>query len=368
MPRFDRKMTSPSLWLEGLYSNVDKYDVFGNENNFQVKVLDTPTEVGNEIVFSGRIIDPRMAHEAFLPDPCDLTITSNPLIARAIANFHTIIIVRNAAELSETISRDDIVTAKFSPGQNGNKYDLQSGDFVKIFKKSEINSSTNNANCISLKDIDFSAGTSAGVLYGTVNIPFEDISDGQKSFYKGIEVANGRLPSDILASPWSVANDHYVPKDDRKGRPILFIQDLIESFIELCREYYDEYEEKIVINDSYRSYERQVQLDKTSKYAATPGYSNHGWGVAFDVNGTNVCKNGCPSSKSIERFTSPIYAFLDQQGAGRHGFINPPSMRYDGSLPESWHWENITVRNKVFDKKQPEADYIIPDGSELQTD
>ena len=62
MPRFDRKMTSPSLWIEGLYSNVDKYDVFGNENSFHVKVLDTTTEVGDEIVFSGRLIDPTMAH------------------------------------------------------------------------------------------------------------------------------------------------------------------------------------------------------------------------------------------------------------------------------------------------------------------
>ena len=363
MSKFSRAMTNPSIWMEGLFSGLDKYDVFGNNDTFQVKVLDNPRTAGDEITFTGRIIDSRMAHESFLPDPCDQTVASNEILARSIANLHTTIIVKNASEFSQTISRDDIVLVKFNPGQNENKYDLHTGDFVKVFRKSNRNGSTNDVNCTSLTNLDFSGGSFTSAIFAAVNIPFEDISSGQKSFYKGREVANGRLPEDILASPWTVTDDFFIPRVDTKDRPILFIEDLIEPFRELCREYYETFNEKIVINDSYRSYERQLRLAETSRFAATPGYSNHGWGVAFDVNGTNTPYP--QSSRSIKRFQSPVYLFLDKQGSGTQGFVNPPSLRYDGRLPESWHWENTTVRNAVYDKNSillPE--YTEPDGTE----
>ena len=137
MSKFSRTMTNPSIWMEGLFSGLDKYDVFGNNDTFQVKVLDNPQTAGDEITFTGRIIDSRMAHESFLPDPCDQTVASNEILARSIANLHTTIIVKNASEFSQTISRDDIVLVKFNPGQNENKYDLHTGNFVKVFRKSK---------------------------------------------------------------------------------------------------------------------------------------------------------------------------------------------------------------------------------------
>ena len=76
----------------------------------------------------------------------------------------------------------------------------------------------------------------------------------------------------------------------------------------------------IGVTDSYRSYAQQVELaHRKGLYAngglaATPGKSNHGWGLALDL---NVKANGM--------------AWLRQNG-GRFGFAE--------AVPrEPWHWE-----------------------------
>ena len=70
------------------------------------------------------------------------------------------------------------------------------------------------------------------------------------------------------------------------------------------------------ITDSYRSYDEQVAL-KAQKptLAATPGKSNHGWGIAFDINVNDP----------------RVYKWLKNNGK-RFGFEQPMSY-------EPWHWE-----------------------------
>lgn len=70
------------------------------------------------------------------------------------------------------------------------------------------------------------------------------------------------------------------------------------------------------VTDSYRTYDQQVAL-KAAKptLAATPGKSNHGWGIALDIN-VNDPK---------------VYNWLKKNGK-RFGFDQP--MDY-----EPWHWE-----------------------------
>ncbi len=74
------------------------------------------------------------------------------------------------------------------------------------------------------------------------------------------------------------------------------------------------------VTDSYRTYDQQVTLaeqkglTKNGGWAATPGTSEHGWGLAVDV---DVDKNGL--------------AWLRSNGA-RFGFVEPVSR-------EPWHWE-----------------------------
>jgi LAS superfamily LD-carboxypeptidase LdcB len=75
----------------------------------------------------------------------------------------------------------------------------------------------------------------------------------------------------------------------------------------------------ISITDSYRTYDAQVALHNGPKgkagLAATPGHSNHGWGLANDVNVNDPA----------------VYKWLRNNGK-RFGFNQPMSY-------EPWHWE-----------------------------
>lgn len=87
------------------------------------------------------------------------------------------------------------------------------------------------------------------------------------------------------------------------------------------------------ITDSYRSYDQQVALKKQKpSLAATPGHSNHGWGLALDINVND----------------SRVYDWLRKNGK-RFGFEQP--MDY-----EPWHWEyegGYTASPKTTRKRPP---------------
>lgn len=75
------------------------------------------------------------------------------------------------------------------------------------------------------------------------------------------------------------------------------------------------------VSGAYRTYERQVQL-KAEKggMAATPGKSNHGWGLAFDMDfGSNM--------------NSPGFQWM-AKNAARFGIQGPLQSPF-----EPWHWE-----------------------------
>lgn len=87
----------------------------------------------------------------------------------------------------------------------------------------------------------------------------------------------------------------------------------------------------IGITDTYRSYGQQVQLAAyKGALAATPGTSNHGWGLAVDL----VVPGG---------YDDPTYGWLRANGA-RFGWVNPDWAREGGSKPEPWHWEFVGGR------------------------
>ena len=178
----------------------------------------------------------------------------------------------------------------------------------------------------------------------------------RKMVYNGaepkIQVENGRIPDNLLFTVEQglafqgsllTAEQLGIPTKDTKGRPIKFIKQVIISFIELATNYYKHFNEPISISDSYRSYERQVELKTaaaTAAYAAVPGTSNHGWGVAFDVNGTYNDTDGDDRSSFEERKQTKVYEWLSKNG---NGFINPQNLR------EGWHWENVGVRDQIYE-------------------
>ena len=85
----------------------------------------------------------------------------------------------------------------------------------------------------------------------------------------------------------------------------------------------------LCVGDSYRSYSQQVALYRQKPgLAATPGTSNHGWGVAVDFCG------------GVERFGSDAHEWM-RANAGRFGWVHPSWARQGGSKPEPWHWEYV---------------------------
>ncbi|WP_425955904.1 D-alanyl-D-alanine carboxypeptidase family protein [Xylanimonas sp. McL0601] len=81
------------------------------------------------------------------------------------------------------------------------------------------------------------------------------------------------------------------------------------------------------ITDAYRSYADQVATKAARGYwAAAPGTSNHGWGVAVDL------------GSGISSFGSDTYRWM-AENAGKFGWVNPDWAQPGGSKPEPWHWE-----------------------------
>lgn len=88
----------------------------------------------------------------------------------------------------------------------------------------------------------------------------------------------------------------------------------------------------LCVTDSYRSYPEQVDVfARKPQLAATPGRSQHGWGLAVDL--------GC----GVQGFGSEAHRWM-QQNAPSFGWIHPAWAQRGGSRPEAWHWEYVGAR------------------------
>ncbi|GEL95461.1 M15 family metallopeptidase [Cellulomonas composti] len=104
--------------------------------------------------------------------------------------------------------------------------------------------------------------------------------------------------------------------------------DAATALAELNQVYIARFGANMCLSSGYRTLAQQYAL-KAQKggLAATPGKSNHGWGLAIDF---------CSSMTSGERWT-----WLKENGP-TYGFVNPNWALSGGSGPhEPWHWEYI---------------------------
>jgi len=83
----------------------------------------------------------------------------------------------------------------------------------------------------------------------------------------------------------------------------------------------------LCVTDSYRSYADQVAVKKARPgLAATPGTSEHGFGLAVDLCG------------GVQSFASPAHLWMKRYGP-LYGWFHPAWAEPSGSMPEPWHWE-----------------------------
>jgi hypothetical protein len=89
----------------------------------------------------------------------------------------------------------------------------------------------------------------------------------------------------------------------------------------------------LVVSDSYRDLQGQIDAKANrGGLAATPGTSNHGRGLAVDLDGFG----------DVGQFDSPAYLWMADH-AGAYGWLHPAAMSPGGAGPlEPWHWEYRT--------------------------
>ena len=120
-----------------------------------------------------------------------------------------------------------------------------------------------------------------------------------------------------------------------QGHPIA-----VEAWVKLCAAAqaagYD------LSGSMYRSYQGQVDLSSGAG-VKVPGTSNHGWGLAIDV---EVLVPGGKYPTQAAAFASPEYAWL-VRNAYLYGFGHPSWARQGGSKSEPWHWEFFAIMGMI---------------------
>ena len=126
--------------------------------------------------------------------------------------------------------------------------------------------------------------------------------------------ANGFLPDSELC-PLIQAPGHRLRTDAGRAFDALSAARRAQTGSPLC------------VTDSYRSYPAQVDVfARKPELAATPGRSQHGWGLAVDLCG------------GAEQFGTEVDSWL-RLNAGSFGWFHPSWAEPGESRPEPWHWE-----------------------------
>lgn len=126
---------------------------------------------------------------------------------------------------------------------------------------------------------------------------------------------NGQIPSSDLCTLWD--RNHAL-----RGDAAVALSELNLNFRAV-------FGRDLCLTDSYRplSVQRRLAVTKPG-LAATPGRSNHGWGLAIDICSSET---GSAQAMSWLRTNGPVF-----------GWENPPWARRGGSGPyEPWHWEYV---------------------------
>jgi D-alanyl-D-alanine dipeptidase len=127
---------------------------------------------------------------------------------------------------------------------------------------------------------------------------------------------NGQLPTGALCPLW--------------GAPGAMLRaDAAAAFNRMSRAFAGAFGEPLCVEASYRPYQRQVELyaSMPAGYAAVPGTSNHGWGLAVDLCG------------GIQVDNSPEHMWLLDHAAAYNWFHPAWAMPGGGGPHEPWHWE-----------------------------
>jgi LAS superfamily LD-carboxypeptidase LdcB len=126
--------------------------------------------------------------------------------------------------------------------------------------------------------------------------------------------SNGQLPSANLCTLWD---------GDERLRA-----DAAVALAKMNIAYRKRFGHDMVVTDGYRTLSEQYAIKQSRGwYAATPGTSEHGWGIAVDL------------GDGVQSRSSATYQWL-RANARAYGWYNPAWAQPGGSGPdEPWHWQ-----------------------------
>lgn len=127
---------------------------------------------------------------------------------------------------------------------------------------------------------------------------------------------NGMFPAAALCPLWQASGEMLSPR-------------AAAAFNAMSQAYARQTGSPICVTDSYRSLPDQYSTKaKRGRFAARPGTSRHGLGMALDLCG------------GINNFGSPAHLWM-KQNAPLYGWFHPSWASPSGATPEPWHWEYV---------------------------
>jgi hypothetical protein len=166
------------------------------------------------------------------------------------------------------------------------------------------------------------AGTGGGDMsYDPDGSTFVDLG-GSGNAWGGY--SNGRIPASELCA--------LAMKPSLSARC-----DAADALARLSEAFAAEFGTPIMVTDAYRDYDGQVAAKASwcargaCNMAATPGTSNHGWALAFDLGG------------GINSYDTAAYAWMKNHGS-EFGFFHPTWAEpghADYAKSEPWHWQYL---------------------------
>ncbi len=343
------------LFMHSIKAGV-VYDAFQGKTRFHAIVLTMPlplsaVETSNpndgttghgRFKFRGRIIDNPSPHSIY-PDPCDPDVASDITAVLKRIKLHTEFY---SSENSSAVKpkKNDIVIVELKP--NVFSYNLMEGEYVGLVDKSSASSQGYTTG-------DCSASSAFGGVFALAG----DFGPGQKGVYlpTGLPITNGTLSGFGLIAG---ATQGYL-----NGHPRI-LKDVVSEWDSMAAAFAANFSAKgwKLAGSGDRTYATQVKLKaEKGRLAATPGTSNHGWGLAVDTH----YYDGSGEKKSLS-FDGEAYKWLFTN-ASKYNWENPywaqnpdksaelgkpcvpPAGKRCGSKKEVWHWES-TRRNSLVQK------------------
>lgn len=255
--------------------------------------------------------DPATASAATVLEAIGLRVTDAAVIDDAKAAASTL---TESANLAKRVDRGDLTAVTValerltgSSASLQHEVDVASASYLTWLTGENSRRATVNEQLLA---DHADAVAQARVDYVAQNVEFaSERSNGWTGNPAEVSGSNGRLAASSLCAV-AFAPGHFLQCDAAR------------TLADADAAYLAQTGSHLAMTDSYRSYWLQVVTrTKKPRTAAVPGNSNHGWGMAVDLDSASA-------------------AWLAKNGA-EFGWVHPDWAKPGGSKPESWHLEYV---------------------------